>query len=65
MALTNNEVFLVSKGEYSDLQLVGIFSTREKAEKFIADNPGDDREWSSDHYNEIEVWIVDNEVIDG
>ena len=58
------EVFLVSQGEYSDWYIVGIFSTREKAEKFIADNPVKELKWQSD-YNEIEVWIVDNEVIDG
>lgn len=39
------KVFIVTEGEYSDYQIKAVFSTKEKAEKYI-DTHGNDTEIS-------------------
>lgn len=56
------KVYLVSKGEYSDWQIVGVFSTLEKAEAFLVAAKGanpDKQKWDHSKYNDVEEWEVD------
>lgn len=47
--------YVITSGRYSDYSINSVFSTRDKAEKFIADNPNQGR------YDklEIEEWEID------
>ena len=53
-----NIVYIVTSGEYSDYSIHAVFSTREKAEEYIAHN-GD----FSDSYK-IEEYVMDGEQPD-
>lgn len=50
-------VFIVTRGEYSDYTILGVFSSEEKAKKFAVEVKKD---WSSDV--EIEPWELDERV---
>jgi len=50
------KIYIVTKGTYSDYSIVSVFSTKEKAEKFMEAFP-DDREYGG--YNWIETYKLD------
>ncbi len=58
-------IFLVTYGEYEDYEVVATFSTREKAEKWIASYNDNNfaNGFVTNNYN-IEQHIVDDEEID-
>lgn len=51
-----SDIYVVTSGSYSDYSIRGVFSSREKAWRYIENT----REHCSD-YNYIEVWAVDKE----
>lgn len=53
-----SEVYLVTKGEYSDYRVEAVFSTKENAERFMAKFPNSG--WGG--YNEIEVYSLDEHI---
>lgn len=59
MLKSGDKLFAVSKGSYSDYCVVGIFTTRKKAQKFMDafDEKVDGFSWSE--YNEIEEYVLD------
>ena len=58
-------IFLVTYGEYEDYEVVATFSTREKAEKYIASYNDNNfvNGFATDDYK-IEQYTVDDEEID-
>lgn len=51
--ITMTIVFVVNYGEYSDTHIVGIFTTREKAEQYILKNRNS--KYNDKHYIEEHV----------
>ena len=42
------KVYIVTEGEYSDYGIIGVFSTKDKAEKFVEEFGGDIEEYGLD-----------------
>lgn len=60
MLKSGDKLFAVSKGSYSDYRVVGIFTTRKKAQKFIdAFDEKDKDGFSWSEYNDIEEYVLD------
>ena len=53
-------VWLVTKGCYSDYRLVGVFSSKENAKKYMRAFPHD----GYDGYNDIEEYELDRAIIE-
>ena len=49
-------IYAVNEGHYSDYHVVALFSTRERAQEFMATFTGD--------YGEIEEYALDSDVVD-
>ena len=52
------KVYAVNTGCYSDYRIVGIYSTKSKAEEYMEKCRNSDACWSKD-FNDIEVFILD------
>ena len=56
----SRKVYVVNTGCYSDWSIRGIFSTRENAEKYMANcRAAGDECWHKDDFNEIAVYSLD------
>lgn len=54
------KIYVVTKGEYSDYSIVGVYSNREKAEEVVERKPGG--EWAGIDTFEIEEYDLDAPV---
>ena len=61
--MKSKKVFVVSTGEYSDWRIRGVFSSREKAESFMAtfNDKTKNTHWN-ENFNGIDVYEVDEAV---
>lgn len=55
MKFNTKKIYLVTQGEYSDYCVVGAFSTKEKAQKFIGENEGSGYSYDSKMIEEFEI----------
>ena len=51
-------VYVVTRGSYSDYTIIAVFSSQEKADKFLEDNPGVKRD-----DGDVTEWSIDQEYV--
>lgn len=56
--MENNKVYILHQGEYSDQVVVGVFSSKEKMDKYISDNLNLSAAYNKDYW--YEDMIIDD-----